>query len=120
MITDECINCGACEPECPNTAIYEGGMEWTWAGGTSLTEVELEDAIAKDPDAEIEASVFVGFGHIEELIGLASNGPRTQISIKVEDEVLDYFKEDGPGYQSRIHAVLKAYVMRKKLQSFRG
>ena len=26
-ITDECINCGACEPECPNTAIYEGGSE---------------------------------------------------------------------------------------------
>ena len=24
-ITDECINCGACEPECPNNAIYEGG-----------------------------------------------------------------------------------------------
>ncbi|MEP1368238.1 4Fe-4S binding protein, partial [Maribacter dokdonensis] len=21
IITDECINCGACEPECPNTAI---------------------------------------------------------------------------------------------------
>jgi len=28
MITDECINCGACEPECPNTAIYQGGVEW--------------------------------------------------------------------------------------------
>ena len=27
-ITEECINCGACEPECPNTAIYEGGVEW--------------------------------------------------------------------------------------------
>ncbi|MCL4140776.1 UNVERIFIED_CONTAM: hypothetical protein GTU68_028094 [Idotea baltica] len=24
FITDDCINCGACEPECPNTAIYEG------------------------------------------------------------------------------------------------
>ncbi|MDP2730214.1 MAG: YfhL family 4Fe-4S dicluster ferredoxin [Dehalococcoidales bacterium] len=23
-ITDECINCGACEPECPNAAISEG------------------------------------------------------------------------------------------------
>ena len=23
-ITDECINCGACEPECPNDAIYQG------------------------------------------------------------------------------------------------
>ena len=24
MITDECINCGVCEPECPNEAISEG------------------------------------------------------------------------------------------------
>lgn len=24
MITDECINCDVCEPECPNTAISEG------------------------------------------------------------------------------------------------
>ncbi|HRE67957.1 MAG TPA: 4Fe-4S binding protein, partial [Cyclobacteriaceae bacterium] len=47
-ITDECINCGACEPECPNTAIYEGGREWSWAGGTALTEVELEDGSKVD------------------------------------------------------------------------
>jgi ferredoxin len=24
IITEECINCGACEPECPNSAISEG------------------------------------------------------------------------------------------------
>ncbi|MHB1375104.1 MAG: YfhL family 4Fe-4S dicluster ferredoxin [Thauera sp.] len=24
MITDECINCDVCEPECPNGAIYQG------------------------------------------------------------------------------------------------
>ncbi len=24
LITDECISCGACEPECPNAAIVEG------------------------------------------------------------------------------------------------
>ena len=24
MITDECINCAVCEPECPNEAIFEG------------------------------------------------------------------------------------------------
>jgi ferredoxin len=34
LITEECINCGACEPECPNTAIYEGGASWTLAGKT--------------------------------------------------------------------------------------
>jgi ferredoxin len=24
IITDECINCDVCEPECPNNAIYQG------------------------------------------------------------------------------------------------
>ena len=36
IITDECINCGACEPECPNTAIYEASDDWRYADGTSL------------------------------------------------------------------------------------
>lgn len=36
IITDECINCGACEPECPNNAIYEGGVEWRMSDGTDL------------------------------------------------------------------------------------
>ena len=36
IITDECINCGACEPECPNNAIYEGGAEWRFSDGTSV------------------------------------------------------------------------------------
>jgi ferredoxin len=34
-ITSECINCGACEPECPNTAIYAGGVPWELNGATS-------------------------------------------------------------------------------------
>jgi ferredoxin len=36
IITDDCINCGACEPECPNHAIYEGGANWTLMDGTLL------------------------------------------------------------------------------------
>ncbi len=34
MINEECINCAACEPECPNTAIYEGGAEYEYMGET--------------------------------------------------------------------------------------
>src|SRR5262249_45937420 len=34
MITSECINCGACEPECPNTAIYQGAVEWQAPDGS--------------------------------------------------------------------------------------
>ncbi len=48
IITDECINCGACEPECPNTAIYEGGIEWTWAGGTSLDNKEEQTPVSEE------------------------------------------------------------------------
>ena len=40
-ITSECINCGACEPECPNTAIYGGGVSWELNG-------ETHPAIAQD------------------------------------------------------------------------
>jgi ferredoxin len=43
-ITDECINCGACEPECPNTAIYEGADDWRYSDGTDLEgDVVLPD-----------------------------------------------------------------------------
>ena len=37
IITEECINCGACEPECPNNVIYESGAEWRFSDGTSLS-----------------------------------------------------------------------------------
>ena len=36
-ITDDCINCGACEPECPNGAIYEGGNAWRFSDKTGLS-----------------------------------------------------------------------------------
>ncbi len=49
MITDECINCGACEPECPNNAIYEGGVEWAIADGNTVTGgYRLEDGAVVD------------------------------------------------------------------------
>ena len=36
IITDDCINCGACEPECPNNAIYEGGVQWAISDGNTV------------------------------------------------------------------------------------
>jgi ferredoxin len=61
-ITDECINCGACEPECPNNAIYEGGNEWRFADGTSLkgsiTTLKGETLDAEAPAAPKEMDVY--------------------------------------------------------------
>jgi ferredoxin len=55
MITEECINCGACEPECPNTAIYEGGVNWSFSGGTQLKQIELEDGTVVDANLPQQA-----------------------------------------------------------------
>lgn len=63
MITDECINCGACEPECPNTAIYEGGVEWKWSDGTDLSEIEMEDGAKVDAN-EVQEPISDEFYYI--------------------------------------------------------
>lgn len=61
-ITDECINCGACEPECPNNAIYEGGNEWRFSDGTSLkgtiTTLKGDSVEAESPSAPKEMDVY--------------------------------------------------------------
>jgi ferredoxin len=56
MITDECINCGACEPECPNNAIYEPGVEWSFSDGTEITgSIEGLNGETVDADASNDA-----------------------------------------------------------------
>ncbi len=55
IITDECINCGACEPECPNNAIYEGAVDWRASDGTELKGmVTLPSGLTIDADAPQE------------------------------------------------------------------
>lgn len=54
-ITEECINCGACEPECPNNAIYEGGDEWKVSDGTTVSgKYKLRSGDEIDADATQE------------------------------------------------------------------
>ena len=53
IITDECINCGACEPECPNNAIYEASEEWKYSDGTALSG-ELVLPNGKEVNADVE------------------------------------------------------------------
>jgi len=63
IITDECINCDVCEPECPNEAIFMGEeiYEIEWQKCTECVghydepqcvEVCPVDCIPKDPDHE--------------------------------------------------------------------
>lgn len=52
-ITEECIDCGACEDKCPNGAIYQGSTRWTFARGTTVRGmVTLLDGYQVDAEEE--------------------------------------------------------------------
>ena len=60
-ITDECINCGACETECPNNAIYEAAEDCKFSDGTILSGTVIlpngtklnSDAVQEPIDDEV-------------------------------------------------------------------
>jgi uncharacterized protein (DUF4415 family) len=37
---------------------------------------------------------------------------KAYISIRLDQDILDFFERDGPGYQTRINAALRDYIMR--------
>ena len=55
-ITEDCINCGACEPECPNGAIFANGDQWRFSYKTSLSGTFVsKSGITADADDAQEA-----------------------------------------------------------------
>ena len=77
-----------------------------WARVDALTEDEVEAAARTDAEnpawteEELRAARLV----------MPEDRGKVPISIRLDGEVLDYFRAEGRGYQSRINAVLRAYV----------
>ena len=64
-----------------------------------------EIALTKEhPEADIEHIVR---GIVRR--GLAPVLPKTSISLRVDTDVLEWFKSQGEGYQTRMNAVLRAF-----------
>jgi uncharacterized protein (DUF4415 family) len=77
-----------------------------WARVDALTDEDIAEAVANDPDAaliDIDWSDAV----------LVIPAKKKAISIRVDEDVLDYFKSQGEGYQRRINAVLRSYMQQK-------
>lgn len=47
-ITDDCINCEACEPECPNNAIYPPEESWKFSDGTTMSDDSEKEAVSDE------------------------------------------------------------------------
>jgi uncharacterized protein (DUF4415 family) len=79
-----------------------------WAKLRRLTDEEIEASIANDPD-------WAEFKDIDWSEAVLVIPPKKKaISIRVDEDVLDYFKHQGAGYQRRINSVLRSYVEQKR------
>jgi uncharacterized protein (DUF4415 family) len=68
-----------------------------------LTDAEIDASIAGDPDWE--------FDELDWSEAVVVMPPKKKaISIRVDEDVLNYFKQEGAGYQRRINAVLRSYM----------
>jgi uncharacterized protein (DUF4415 family) len=41
--------------------------------------------------------------------------PKKTVSIRLDSDVLDWYKKQGPGYQTRMNAILRMYMKSKNL-----
>ena len=61
--------------------------------------------VSKDhPEAEVKHIVRGIVRH-----GLKPVAPKTSVSLRIDTEVLEWFRAQGPGYQTRMNAVLRAF-----------
>lgn len=80
----------------------------------AMTEEELEQAIASDPDwADIPENWF-------EQAEAVMPKPKVPVSIRLDADLIEYFRGTGRGWQTRVNAILRAYKEAKGVSAGRG
>jgi uncharacterized protein (DUF4415 family) len=80
-----------------------------WSEFDKLDDKQIEQAVALDPDA-----VPIAGDEFWKNARVILPVPKQAISIRLDEDVLSFFKDSGPGYQSRMNAVLRSYMDVKK------
>jgi uncharacterized protein (DUF4415 family) len=90
--------------EHPDGRLERRKSETDWARLDAMTDEEIEASIADDPD-------WAEFKDLDWSEAVLVIPPKKKaISIRVDEDVLDYFKQEGAGYQRRMNAVLRSYM----------
>jgi uncharacterized protein (DUF4415 family) len=76
-----------------------------WRRVDALTDAEIKRAVEADADA---APILDSDWFAKARVSMPPT--KELISIRIDKDLLDYFRELGPGYQTRINAVLRAFV----------
>lgn len=84
----------------------EGRTDWARVDATS--EAELEAAIVADPD---DPGNDPAFWERAELVYPAA---KERVTMRLDRDVLAWFRGQGRGYQTRMNAVLRAYMLARR------
>jgi uncharacterized protein (DUF4415 family) len=87
--------------------LARGDSRTDWAAVKAMTEDELEGSIAADPEDVHEP---IDWTHAVE--GMPPR--KRDIHIRIDEDVLDWFRQAGRGYQTRINNVLRAFMESRK------
>ena len=84
---------------------FENGTDWEKL--RNMSDEDLHAAAVADPDAQPTSASFW------ENAKLVLPETKEAITIRLDSEMLNWFKGEGKGYQTRINAVLCAYMRAK-------
>ncbi len=93
--------------EHPDGRLERRKSQTDWARVDALTDEEIAQAVRDDPDA---APIDIDWSDAVLVVPPKKNA----ISIRIDSDVLDFFKEQGVGYQRRMNAVLRSYMEQKR------
>ena len=72
-----------------------------------MTKAEIEAQIASDP-------YETGMAMHWDVATPEMPQPKAVLNIRIDRDILDYFRKKGKGYQTLINAVLRSYVKQKE------
>ena len=73
-----------------------------------LSDEDIAKAVAKDKDA---VPIVTDWSDAEFIVPPC----KKPVNIRLDEDIIQHFKSSGPGYQTRINAVLRHYVEQKKV-----
>ncbi|WHA42057.1 BrnA antitoxin family protein [Agrobacterium larrymoorei] len=88
--------------------IADGEDKTDWVRVDAMTDEDIERQMRDDPDwaewIDVDWSKAV----------VVMPVTKKSISIRLDEEVIDFFKSTGKGYQTRMNAILRHYVQEQK------
>ena len=94
----------------PSTQPKPSRRKTDWDCVDALKDADIRRAIRSDPDAapELDAASELDAWFRRAKVVLPE--PKKAVSIRLDRDVVEWFQQHGRGYQTRINAILRAYV----------